>query len=217
MNGGVKISLTCILLGAFGCTGTLAQGCGIAMTKNYSSYQTESTDGQNIYTSVLIDGSATCQATPSCPCSSAVHTPKALNQLGATGGWGSGSGECVSCYLTYQNNQSVGGGDDGTSFVFEADTEVHCSLAGTFYSGYFPNINVAIKNTYWGPKPIVNGDTCYYSVLACSTGTPTCRQTTPGFDFVPACPQYMWGRYLVVNGSCILGYGAAATGPGPCN
>ena len=36
----------------------LAQGCGVVMTRNYSSYQSASTDGAKIYTSVLVDGSA---------------------------------------------------------------------------------------------------------------------------------------------------------------
>ena len=77
--------------------------------------------------------------------------------------------------------------------------------------------SVRISDTYWGPPPIVLQDGCIYNVLACSTGTPTCKSATPEISFFPGCPNYIHARYLVVGGTCDFAVATSATGPGPCN
>jgi hypothetical protein len=144
------------------------------MIKNYSSYQTESTDGQgHIFTSVLVDGSATCEQTLECPCNSATHKPEALNQLGSVGGWGSGSAQCVSCYLSYQNNQSISA-SNGPEFLFQSATQVVCSIVGVFYAAEWPFGYISLA--YTKEKTTVDDQRGHcYSVPICSnTTTPRC-------------------------------------------
>lgn len=79
-------------------------------------------------------------------------------------------------------------------------------------------VNVAkITTTYWGPPPIVSGDTCSYTILACSTGMPTCKSALLNLGFTEGCPSYVQANYLVFDGVCTLGVVSTATGPGPCN
>lgn len=81
----------------------------------------------------------------------------------------------------------------------------------------FLDWKISIRNTVYGPPPTTYLGACYYTLLACSTGKPTCTQSTPGMTWVPSCPQYMEGNYLVVNGACSFGIGIPASGPGPCD
>jgi len=74
-----------------------------------------------------------------------------------------------------------------------------------------------ITTTYWGPPPIPSGDTCSYNILACSTGTPTCKSALLNVGFTLGCPSYVNASYLVLDGVCTLGVVKTATGPGPCN
>ncbi len=100
--------ILCLLICLAGTVGpALAQGCGVLMTRNYGVYHSATTDGTHIFTSTLTDGSASCTPSLGCPCGTATHTPKALNKIGSVGGWGSGTPQCVNCYLSYQNNQSI--------------------------------------------------------------------------------------------------------------
>jgi hypothetical protein len=110
----------------------MGQGCGIVMTKNYNAYVSSSSDGSYIYTSVTLEGSATCSQTPSCPCSTATHTPKVLNEVGGVGGWIYGSPSCVSCYISLQNNQALVA-PAGTTSTVTWEGEIVCSIAGIFY------------------------------------------------------------------------------------
>jgi len=151
----------------------LAQGCGVAMTKNFSSYETKTTDGTCIYTSVLVDGSASCTPTPSCPCGSATHTPKAYNVIGSVGGWGSGPGQCVNCYLSYQNNQSIAA-QDGVEFAFQGTGEVVCSLAGIFFSQGFPTGYISIAHTKAKTTSDDHRGHCQTVSICSNTSTPRC-------------------------------------------
>jgi len=107
------------------------------MTRNYGAYHAVSTDGTRIFTSSLVDGSATCTPSPGCPCGSATHTPKAFNKIGSVGGWGSGSPQRVSCYPSYQNNQSIVA-TPGVVYTFQSEGQIICSIAGTFYDSPVP-------------------------------------------------------------------------------
>jgi len=123
----------------------MAQGCRLDMTPYYNVYATESTDGTNVYTSVLTDGYANFQPSAGCNGQGVTHQPRSYNLISTTGGWGYGTPACISCYLSYENNQQVplnadGGYGDYPPFVWEG--EVFCSVAGDFfdqYSGTPPN------------------------------------------------------------------------------
>ncbi len=142
----ILIRVICLLTCVSACVRTgLAQGCAVTMTKNFSYYFTQSTDTVKIYTTVVIDGSSSCTPSPSCPCGSATHTPKAYNKLGSVGGWGSGTPQCTNCYLSYHNSQSIAA-TAGVQYPFVYAAQVDCSLGGTgfFLAGLF---NAAI---HWG-------------------------------------------------------------------
>ena len=211
--------ILCLLLCIASCfPRVFAQGCGVVMTRNYSSYATASTDGARIYTSVLIDGSASCTPTPSCPCGSATHTPKAENVIGGVGGWGSGTPQCVNCYLSYQNNQNIVA-THAQNYQFTSDGEVVCSLAGTFFnSGGVTNLS--IRDSYWGPPVTITKDQCYYGSLACSPGTTATCPNGTGVTFVPACPPYVHAEWLYDTAMCQFispPLVNPAKGPGACN
>jgi hypothetical protein len=129
-----KTAIVCSLVaGLLGVRPLVGQGCGVAMTKNYSVYGTASADSSHIYTSVVTDGSASCTPSLSCPCNSATHTPKSYNKIGTTGGWGTGTPQCVNCYWSYTNNQSIVA-TAGVPYPFQANGEVDCSLVGAFFA-----------------------------------------------------------------------------------
>jgi hypothetical protein len=137
-------SFVCLLLCLLGCVGAaFPQGCGVDMSKYYDMYNTDSAVFQRhgfftmvISTSVLTDGYATCQPSPSCPCGSASHTPSAYNRIynsrTSVGGQLTGTPLCVSCYLSIQNNQTVWA-SPGEVFSFDATGQVNCTIAGVFF------------------------------------------------------------------------------------
>ena len=193
------------------------------MYPSYSSYQTVTTNSTTITASVTVDGSTSGNLCNQYGCiSPPTHTPSAYNTLkntttgAVTGGWQTGPGVTWNSYLSQTNHQSVPASYNVT-FDFSAVTQIICSAVGSFYFFQFPDVHFKLTSTYYGPPPQVHNDTCYYTTLACSTGTPTCKQATPGITFVPSCPQYMRGTYVVFNGTCEFGVGTAAAGPGVCN
>jgi hypothetical protein len=138
-----KTAIVCsLVVGLLGVRPLVGQGCGVVMTKNYSIYATASADTTHIYTSVVTDGSASCTPSLACPCNTATHTPKAYNKIGTVGGWGTGTPQCVNCYLSYTNNQSIVA-TAGVAFPFQASGEVSCSIVGTFFSASLGGLNEA--------------------------------------------------------------------------
>ena len=120
------------------------QGCGVVMTKNYSFYDSYTADQSHIYTSALVEGSASCDPTPECPCNTAHHTPQAYNKLGSVGGWSSGTPQCVNCYISYENDQSIVA-TPGTDYLFSFEGEIECSIAGVFWTGTNGSGNVYLS------------------------------------------------------------------------
>jgi hypothetical protein len=133
MKGWVIRTVVMLMCFAGSCRFLMGQGCGVVMTRNYNTYYSSSSDGSHIYTSVTVDGSATCSPTPSCPCNTAQHTPNVQNQVSTVGGWLSGSPSCVSCYVSLQTNQTLVA-NVGTIATLTWDGQITCSIAGTFYS-----------------------------------------------------------------------------------
>jgi hypothetical protein len=111
-----------------------AQGCGVVMTQNYSFYDSYSENQGHIYTSALVEGSASCSPTLGCPCNTATHTPKVLNKLGSVGGWSTGPGTCVNCYISYHNDQNIAA-TPGVEYLYQSAGQIVCSIAGVFFSG----------------------------------------------------------------------------------
>jgi len=97
-------------------------------------------------TSVLVDGSASMTLDQSAPgCTEpeygnlvaelpyATHTPLAYNVVNGVGGWGSGSSECVTCYLSVQTTEDSGPVNYGVSIPFTSGGEVDCSVGGIIW------------------------------------------------------------------------------------
>jgi hypothetical protein len=170
----MRYAIGCILfpaLLALVVPGARAQGCVLDMHPYYSGYATETTDFSNVYTTVLSDGYSTFTPSAGCTGSGVTHQPRAYNVLGSTGGWGYGTASCITCYLSYQNNQQVAynetGDDDYPPWVWQ--TEIFCSLAGDFSNnapGPHP-VNFTVKS--W--VDVGEGDLHIVWTWASSTGT----------------------------------------------
>lgn len=108
------------------------QGCNW-MQPEYSTYAGFSTDGSNLYTSVVLDG----YTGGYCPygsgaCSGFQHGPGAYNLIGSTGGWGYGPWVLWNSYISYQNDQSIPA-TDGVQYTFQSQGQVQCVCVGTIY------------------------------------------------------------------------------------
>jgi len=176
-------------------------------------------------------GSYQCPA-EGCPQGS-YHTLKATAYFGGAGG-NHGSAGVTSSAQGYPANLLTASasefsslcdpfyGDPGNLSLCQAyeSGSVNCVVMGLIDSVEGLSITpptIKITNTYWGPPPIVVGDTCTYNILACSTGTATCKGATPALSFTEGCPSYVKAQYLVVNGTCDFSLVFSATGPGVCN
>ncbi len=100
----------------------------------------------HLLTSVLTDGTASMTVTqgPNCPdpyyqqalqaAATATHTPYSYNAINGVGGWGSGPSECVTCYLSYQNNVDSGALVDGEEVTTTSGGQVMCSVGGVIFT-----------------------------------------------------------------------------------
>jgi hypothetical protein len=150
----------------------------VQMTFNCATYHTETADQNNLYTSVLLDGSGTCQPTPDCPCGSATHTPQATNKIGSVGGTITRSRQCVSCYASLQNNQSVAA-QNNALFSYSAGGDIVCSLVG---ESFYQLFNLPLEKAFEmivGPNPGKNCQTNSNGVTLCHFSTsPWCTAAT---------------------------------------
>jgi hypothetical protein len=169
----MKIRLTILALVFFAYLGTaLGQGCLLDMEPHYSSYGTVSGDSTHIYTSVVASGYADFTPSASCSGQGIIHTPKAYNLIGSTGGWGSGTGGCISCYLSYTNNQSIVAAKN-TLYPFNFQGEIICSIAGVFFATQTLG-NVILPNGACG-SIVVAGN--HLSPISCNNGSTTYHAT----------------------------------------
>lgn len=129
----VLISIACLLVWAFNCSGVRGQGCLSAMQSHYDTYTSITWDGTRLYTSVTIQGNASIIPTPGCNFNGVTHRANALNLLAGIGGWVYGTPSCVSCFLSTTNNQSIAADMSG-SYPFTWVGSVVCSYAGQFFS-----------------------------------------------------------------------------------
>jgi len=124
---------------------------------------TDTTSTAHLLTSALIDGDASMNMQGSnCPdASSATHTPLASNVVNGVGGWGSGTAECVTCYLSYQNNEDSGAVDVGVPITFTAEGQVNCSVGGLIFDFV---INDYLEVAYTHSIQTGVRSNCYYQI-----------------------------------------------------
>jgi len=179
-----------------------AQGCRTIYYANYSLYTTESSDGTNMYTTVLTDGSTTGGPPgPGCPMGPATHTASSTNTIGSVGGTMNGTHQCVGCYLSVQNNQQIAA-VDGVNYSFYGAGAVICSVVGSWWGGgpiqlfmYHANANYAYSNSPASP--------CVFN-LSCPNGNSkaTCGIQVPQVIAYGVCKPYLWDKRFVVGGKC---------------
>jgi len=161
----------------------LGQSC-ITYQPDFSVYTDETTDGTNIYTSVLIDGSGTMTYNASLPgCAGidigiAAHTPSVTNFISQDGGGPTfggttfGTSECPDCYVSFSNDQQFVA-NPGVEYNFEDGGEVICNVGGTvFGTGGFVGVSIAV--------------TTYKLLTVNANGTATFTQACPG-NTRPSC------------------------------
>jgi hypothetical protein len=232
----VVVRFLCVLMCILGFARiSHAQGCRVDYTAHYDMYVTETTDGTNIYTTVLTDGSTSGDPSAGCNESSAKHTASSYNLLGSTGGWLSQTPGCMTCYLTIQNDQQMAG-TPGVDYNFQAWAQVECSVFGVFFSnGLSGVITVGISDTFGkntlGSQTIAGVTFCNYSVNCTVGTTPTCGD--PSYSqqlqkILPkpqtSCPYYVitgW-EWIKVDGEIVSAIGctgnsSVAPGGGPCS
>jgi hypothetical protein len=146
------------------------QGCAVTMQAHYSTYATASSDGTNIHTSVLTDGYATGAPSAGCPLNGVTHTPKSYNVLKTTGGWGAGSPGCVTCNITYQNDQQIVG-SLGANFTWVYTGSIICSKVGAFWASPTINAGLAIHKFWYSWYGFVTGRTDEAWYHRCIAGT----------------------------------------------
>jgi hypothetical protein len=165
---------------------TASAQCYFVYSSNYAVYTSDSTDGNQIFISVLTDGSASMTIGGSyCgpgyqimqdQINSATHTPSSYNVIGGTGGWGTGSPSCVNCYLSYQNDQSIAA-TPGVTYSGQETGQIYCSVGGAIFAPPIKYFNFEIAYTRFitsnyipdpGPPPVR-----FYNISPYCTGPTT--------------------------------------------
>jgi hypothetical protein len=180
--------------------------CYFVYSANYGVYNSESTDGTNIFTSVLTDGSASMTiGGGNCgpgyqimqnQINSASHTPRAYNVVAGIGGWGTGTSNCVNCYLSYQNDQNFTAAADGTEYEFDWTGDVLCTVGGEIFSSGGGNGFLSIHRTTYKYVSVAN-DICTYSVF-CPTSPHICGLDTVTVQ-APCTQTYFLTSWLKVR------------------
>ena len=177
---------------------------------DYTTYTTETSDGTNIYTTVLTDGSTTGgPADPGCPMgSTATHTASVTNTIGTVGGTMTGPHQCVGCYLSVQNNQQLSAADDVGFDSYGAGTII-CSVVGTWCGSspvqlfmYHATANYAYSN--WDDGECIYNLSCPNGndKASCGVQVPQVHWPLPGING-GACTKFFWVKRFVVAGDCI--------------
>lgn len=201
----------------------MAQGCSSWMTPQYDTYQSESTDGSNIYTSVSVDGTATGQCPIGCSCSGVQHHASVNNVIGSVGGAESGPYVPWNGYVNFENDQTMPA-TVGQEYTFNGQGEVICTAVGILYIAYLASNRVAIaetsERTLSGPIP--PADNCNLAAYCYGGVTPRCFSSS--WHVTGTCPPY-WTCYTLSyrlapgdpwhclpSSYCFEG----SVGPGPC-
>lgn len=200
MRATVLSNLACLSL-AFAAPFVRAQGCRSLYTFNYDSYATESTNGTNIFTTVITDGSGSGDPL-GCNFPNVKHTPSSYNTITPTGGttvggWVNGSTGSMTSYLYSRNDQQVAA-TPGMTYDFSGEGEVICSVFGELYYVTF-TFKIELART----KTATNW------LLADSPGSPAiCPQTNwcTAATTPPLCPVSVVQQQPVLPGTEISCY-----------
>ena len=163
----MRVALTAILL----LSAMTAYG---QMTPEYSSYTSWTTDGVNIYQTVVVDGQTvgSCYYNYPCNCDQygchsqctgsyancvgATHTPKINNVLDGIGGWSTGPSQDPFSYMSYQTTVSAPVAE-GQLMPSQTEGEVICSGIGVLLA--------VLGNDYTGQSPSCGGNSAIVNVF----------------------------------------------------
>lgn len=203
--------------------GATAQSC-YKFTNNVSVYAEASSDGTNIYASVVLGGTYLMSGSGTCPIPPAgTHWPQVSGQLISGSGaqvssTSGGERVCTSCYISGTNEQELPiDSDDSWTFYWQG--EAMCSSAGLLVTvGGNSLIGLAWGNYIFNG---MEGTQCDY-MLYCPNGNTasTCGKQVPEIlvDGPPAntCRNYLNDLRLTFEGKC-FSIGKAALSSTPIN
>jgi hypothetical protein len=188
--------VACLLLGSVQLG--RAQGCRLDYTFHYDMYLTESTDGTNIFTTVVTDGSTSGNGSAGCSYPGATHVVNSYNKIGSAGGWKYGPTGYMTGYQSVENDEQIVA-QPGVIYTFSGEGQVICSVFGTiFSSGLFPQVEIALTKVQTnlsnpGTNKPVPGDP---GAVTCVTNSWCTPATTP-----PDCPVQSLIQQPIILGS----------------
>jgi hypothetical protein len=109
------------------------QGCSALLQPHFSVYTTVARDGNNIHTSVTMQGYANIAPHSGCNMTVAVHHVGAENKLNNVDHWSYSATGCPTCYFSTTDNEAIVG-VPGVLYPWSWDGTSICSIVGTFYS-----------------------------------------------------------------------------------
>lgn len=178
------------------------------MTPHYDVYTAYSYDGTSIYTSVLTDGyTSGCCIPPTI-----THTPSSYNTIGGVGGWGYGNPDCWTCYISYENDQSIVA-IQGTSYEFDSEGQVECSQAGLFFDQIPPILWLRLVASSFVFESEDSSGICHYSPTCTGHCTLDGRATPAKGWPGNICPAFLFcgDIYATPIDECLVGLCKALT------
>jgi hypothetical protein len=110
------------------------QGCATTLSPHFSVYTSVSRNGNNIYTSVTMQGYASVFPGPGCNMNAATHHVGAENKLNNVDHWTYSANGCPTCYFSATNNEQIVG-VPGVVYPWVWDGQAICSMVGSFFNG----------------------------------------------------------------------------------
>lgn len=176
-----------------------------SFSSDLAEYDSESTDGTTIYTTVAVDGSQEMNAWGQCQqfVGYAVHTPYVINQLSTpeqtVGGGEYGDGVCASCYISAGNEQEITP-LPSEQVEFETETMAGCSFGGNFFDSGSNYMTIRLTSTTYRYQSVANG-VCTYRQF-CGATTATCGSDN-FTKVVPCAATYYTVTFLYVRGGVL--------------
>ncbi len=227
------LSFLAVVFLAAASTGAAAQSC-LTISTDYASYMSGSTDGVNLYASVLLDGSAYMEVQPYPYCepienelSSVTHTPLVGVTLGSNNYPARGESGCPDCYIEAETDGTIANATQGEDYNCTWYAEVDCSFAGLIFNSSEDGVTIALTTTYGqntlGSQVILDTRFCGYTPACSNSVTPTCGNPswTVQYSSSEECNLYIRNPFIAVKVNGVLtecvGVEFPASGPGPCS